>query len=317
MIRYVDNKHKFSAVVDSRQVSEVPLPARHRVERHGAIRLGTGHEMRIIARLFALFDMHPVGYYDLSVVGFPLHATAFRPLTSSALAQNPFRVFTSVLRRELLPADARQLVDTVLSKRNLFTERLMGLLEKAEKERFLAKEDENELMTGALEIFRWHSTANVSQSDYGAMNAAHPMVADIASFPSAHINHLTPRTLDIDEVQETMARKHMPYKDRIEGPPRRQCSILLRQTSFRALEEQVRFIDQTGQTVDGHHTARFGEVEQRGAALTKQGRKLYDEFLRQANTNAAANGGSEQDYQDALHRAFKDFSDNRLLSAKS
>ena len=50
MIRYVDNKHKFSAVVDSRQVSEVPLPARHRVERHGAIRLGTGHEMRIIAR---------------------------------------------------------------------------------------------------------------------------------------------------------------------------------------------------------------------------------------------------------------------------
>jgi len=186
----------------------------------------------------------------------------------------------------------------------------MGLLEKAEKERFLAKEDENELMTEALEIFRWHSTANVSQSDYGAMNAAHPMVADIASFPSAHINHLTPRTLDIDEVQETMARKHMPYKDRIEGPPRRQCSILLRQTSFRALEEQVRFIDQTGQTVDGHHTARFGEVEQRGAALTKQGRKLYDEFLRQANTNAAANGGSEQDYQDALHRAFKDFPDN-------
>ena len=42
------------------------LPARHHLERHGAIRLGSEHELRIVKRLFALFGMHPVGYYDLS-----------------------------------------------------------------------------------------------------------------------------------------------------------------------------------------------------------------------------------------------------------
>lgn len=40
--------------------------------------------------------------------------------------------------------------------------------------------------------------------EYVKLNSEHPIVADIASFPSAHINHLTPRTLDIDLVQKTM-----------------------------------------------------------------------------------------------------------------
>lgn len=50
----------------------------------------------------------------------------------------------------------------------------------------------------------------------------------------------------------------------IEGPPRREVPILLRQTSFKALEEQVLFVDEK----QGTHTARFGEIEQRGVALT-------------------------------------------------
>lgn len=41
-------------------------------ERHGAIRLGTAHELQTIRRIFKLLDMHPVGYYDLSIAGLPL-----------------------------------------------------------------------------------------------------------------------------------------------------------------------------------------------------------------------------------------------------
>ncbi|ODM19770.1 hypothetical protein SI65_04756 [Aspergillus cristatus] len=55
------------------------LPSRNRVERHGAIRLGTPHELCTIRRMFAVMGMYTVGYYDLSVAGFPMHATAFRP----------------------------------------------------------------------------------------------------------------------------------------------------------------------------------------------------------------------------------------------
>jgi uncharacterized glyoxalase superfamily metalloenzyme YdcJ len=46
------------------------LPVRHQLERHGAIRVGTEHEMRMISRLFGIMGMHPVGYYDLSMVGY-------------------------------------------------------------------------------------------------------------------------------------------------------------------------------------------------------------------------------------------------------
>jgi hypothetical protein len=84
IINEVDDKVLQARRTLSPNSSEViqELPSRHRLERHGAIRLGTVHELRTIRRLFAVLGMHPVGYYDLSVVGFPLHATAFRPLTA-------------------------------------------------------------------------------------------------------------------------------------------------------------------------------------------------------------------------------------------
>lgn len=43
-----------------------PEKLRLRAERHGAIRLGTPAELRLVARMFKLLGMHPVGYYGLS-----------------------------------------------------------------------------------------------------------------------------------------------------------------------------------------------------------------------------------------------------------
>ena len=43
----------------------------------------------------------PVGYYDLSVAGVPVHSTAFRPIDVESLNRNPFRIVTSLLRLEL------------------------------------------------------------------------------------------------------------------------------------------------------------------------------------------------------------------------
>jgi uncharacterized glyoxalase superfamily metalloenzyme YdcJ len=55
------------------------------VARHGAIRVGTADELRTLARLFAVMGMAPVGYYDLSPAGLPVHSTAFRPLEAESL----------------------------------------------------------------------------------------------------------------------------------------------------------------------------------------------------------------------------------------
>ncbi|KAL6240566.1 hypothetical protein RBB50_012486 [Rhinocladiella similis] len=299
---------KFQA--DLAQISTEKLPARHRVERHGAIRMGTAQELRTITKLFAIFNMYPVGYYDLSVVGFPLHSTAFRPLTSAALASNPFRVFTTLLRADLLSGDVRALAENALSKRKLFTDRLLQLMEKAETEGCLSATEQDELITESLEIFRWHPIATVTKSDYNKMNAGHPMIADIASFRSAHINHLTPRTLDIDVVQQAMLDQGIPAKERIEGPPQRKCPILLRQTSFKALEEPVKFDNGNGVLVDGCHTARFGEVEQRGAAVTRKGRELYDRLLAETNAIAAEKNAKGSVYYEILQNVFHDYPDD-------
>ncbi|HBS61394.1 MAG TPA: DUF1338 domain-containing protein, partial [Stenotrophomonas sp.] len=77
------------------QMDRTDERARLAQERHGAIRVGTAEELATLGRLFALMGMYPVGYYDLSVAGVPVHSTAFRPRTAKALAHNPFRVFTS------------------------------------------------------------------------------------------------------------------------------------------------------------------------------------------------------------------------------
>lgn len=277
----------------------------HKLERHGAVRLGSEHELRLIKRLFALYGMHPVGYYDLRVVDFPLHATAFRPLSLESLRNNPFRVFVSVLRKDLIAPDIRARVEEILGKRELFTPRLLEMMDRAEAETTMKSQDAVDLIMESLKIFRWHSRSTVTMDDYLTLKREHPMIADIVCFPSAHINHLTPRTLDIDLVQAAMVREGLPAKEAIEGPPRRECPILLRQTSFKALEERVTFSSAIGTPVTGTHTARFGEVEQRGAAVTPTGRALYDELLQLASQRAV-NG---QDLDVALKEAFSSYPD--------
>jgi len=255
--------------------------ARLDTERHGAIRLGTAAELAMMRRLFAVMGMQPVGYYDLSQAGLPVHATAFRPLTEASLARNPFRVFTSLLRLELIDdAALRAHASQILAQRQIFTPRCVALIEQAEVVGGLTALEAAEFIAEALHTFRWHGEATVDIDTYNQLKAAHPLIADVVCFKGPHINHLTPRVLDIDRAQAAMVERGIPAKDGIEGPPPRRCPILLRQTSFLALNEPIQFIGST--PVAGSHTARFGEIEQRGCALTRKGRALYDAVLAQS-----------------------------------
>ncbi|SEM27575.1 Uncharacterized metalloenzyme YdcJ, glyoxalase superfamily [Pseudoxanthomonas sp. GM95] len=278
-------------------------------ERHGAIRVGTAEELTMLRRLFAVMGMVPVGYYDLSVAGVPVHSTAFRPVTAEALARNPFRVFTSLLRLELIEdAELRAEVDAILQQRDIFTEGARALIAQCERDGGLEEADARQFVREALETFRWHGDATVSHATYHALHDAHRLIADVVSFRGPHINHLTPRTLDIDAAQEEMQARGIDAKAVIEGPPRRLVPILLRQTSFKALEEAVAFPGDSG-TERGTHTARFGEIEQRGLALTPKGRALYDQLLNQAREAGGA-GSTGGDYSERLAAAFAQFPDD-------
>lgn len=290
------------------------------IERHGAIRLGTPHELRTIRRLFAVIGLHPVGYYNLAAAGLPMHATCFRPRSTSSLKRNPFRVFTSLLRPELIQDDeARTLALSILSKRNIFTAELMNLLDVADAQRGRLTVDQGtRFVMQAMQTFRWHDTAASSLDDYQFLKKEHSILADIACFRSAHINHLTPRTLDIAAAQDKMKTQGLKVKDRIEGPPERSCPILLRQTSFLAIEEPIQFItrrsgEESGPSfVCGSHRARFGEIEERGAAVTLAGRRLYDELLSEAmatTETSSSSSSTPQELDRQVQIAFQKYPD--------
>ncbi|GLK47195.1 DUF1338 domain-containing protein [Brevundimonas intermedia] len=260
--------------------------ARLSEERHGAIRVGTADELATIARAFAVMGMAPVSYYNLASAGVPVHSTAFRPVDPAALARNPFRVFCSLLRLELIEDEAlRQEAAAALARRDIFTPGARALIETGETAGGLDEDQADRFVSELLETFRWHAEATVSAAVYERLVAAHRLIADVVSFKGPHINHLTPRTLDIDAAQAAMPERGITPKETIEGPPARACPILLRQTSFKALQEAIAFPGADG-AVQGVHTARFGEIEQRGCALTSAGRALYDAALASQDFSA-------------------------------
>lgn len=280
--------------------------ARVTEERHGAIRLGTADEMKNMARVFAVMGMHPVEYYDLTVANLPVHSTAFRPVTEEALAENPFRVFTSVLRMDIIEEkypEAATLAKDALTARKIFSPKLLELVNKHEFSGGLSTEESELFIEEAMKTFRWHARAAVPKATYETLLKTDALLADIASFAGPHINHLTPRVLDIDTLYARMREKSIVMTPTIQGPPKMETDILLRQTSFQALVEAVEFLDEGGAAEKGQHRARFGEVEQRGIALTPKGRTLYDTAIIEVDKIKQ----SDPRYAEVLASAFQNF----------
>ena len=252
-------------------------------ERHGAIRVGTPEELAEVGRVFGACGMHPVGFYDLREANppIPVVSTAFRPIERAELAANPFRVFTSVLvvddRRffdEQVEAELREF----LAARTLFDPELLDLADRMEAVGSLSTEQAERFLALATQAFAL-SPEPVDRAWYARLEAISSVAADIGGVASTHINHLTPRVLDIDALYERMEARGIAMIDRIQGPPRTAPGapdVLLRQTSFRALSEPRSFREEDGSVTEGALRVRFGEVEQRGVALTPRGREVYD-----------------------------------------
>lgn len=262
-------------------------------ERHGAIRLGTPAEMRQVARVFAALGMYPVGAYDLrdaSASSVPVVSTAFRPTEPEELARNPFRVFTSLLTvwdEQFFDADLRARLGEFLARREVFGPELLVLADRADAEDGLGEDDARRFLALATAAFEL-SPEPVDRAWYAELEAVSPVAADIGGVGSTHINHLTPRVLDIDDLYQRMTARGITMIDEIQGPPRWDGpDVLLRQTSFRALSEPRAFREPDGTVAAGSLRVRFGEVEARGIALTPAGRALYDDLLAEVDARLA------------------------------
>ena len=258
-------------------------------ERHGAIRVGSPAELAATARVFAGFGMHPVGFYDLrdaSASSVPVVSTAFRPVDADELARNPFRVFTSMLTtddRRFFDRPTQTRLEAFLAERTLFGDDLLALADRAAAEGGLPEPAATELLRLATAAFAL-SDEPVDEDWYRHLERISAVAADIGGVPSTHVNHLTPRVLDIDELYRRMQARGIEMISEIQGPPAWEGpDVLLRQTSFRALAEDRVFRAADGSVRRGQLKVRFGEVEQRGIALTPRGRDLYDRLVAEVD----------------------------------
>lgn len=255
-------------------------------ERHGAIRLGKPEEYAMMARFFNCLDMQPVNFYNLADAGSksqPVISTAFRPLKNA-----DHRVFCSLLMTDYFDKETENRIKQTLKDRQIFSKNLIKLIEISEKENEFDEKQADDFIKEAKKLFSWRGTA-IDHDLYKLMvEKKFNIAADIACFPNPHLNHLTPNSLDIDFLYNEMVKRFSGdlknistkgMKDSIEGPPAMQNLVLLRQTSYKALDEKVEFTNLDGAKVIATHTARFGEIEQRGVALTPKGRTIYDRLI--------------------------------------
>ncbi|MEI7657936.1 MAG: DUF1338 family protein [Phycisphaerae bacterium] len=150
---------------------------------------------------------------------------------------------------------------------------------------------------GQLDEATFRSRARTSLGRLAAAADAHHMrllfrhltVEQIAKFRKGSANAVAIDAL-VDALVERLHQadlrltdlKHSGFKDTTEGPSQ-DTPVLLRQDSYKALTEAVRFTQPDGSAIDTTHTARFGEVEQRFYATTPKGRALYDKCLAEAD----------------------------------
>lgn len=279
-------------------------------ERHGAIRVGSPEELAQVARVFSAFGMDPVGFYDLRTsdgTGVPVVATAFRPTEQDELAKNPFRVFTSMLSTDdsrFFDEDTRAGLRRFLSGRRLFAPALLELADRAADNGGLEGDDAAELLALVTEAFTLTRTP-IDQGWYNHLARISSVAADIGGVATTHINHLTPRVLDIAALYDRMQARGIEMIDAIQGPPEWDGpDVLLRQTSFRALSERRWFRRSDGVIILGDLRVRFGEVEQRGIALTAGGMKTYEHAM--ATIAEQAEGAEQSRRQQIARRVWAD-----------
>lgn len=265
-------------------------------ERHGAIRVGSPEELAQAARVFGAVGMFAVNFYDLRDAKpnpIPVVSTAFRPTDRHELAKNPFRVFTSMLvpeDRRFFTPDLESRLKRYISGRTLFPQELLDLADAAVATNGLPDDKAQTFLDLAAASFAL-SADPVDREWYEELEAISGVAADIGGVSTTHINHLTPRVLDIDELYRRMELRGVSMIDSIQGPPRWEGpDVLLRQTSFRALSEPRLFAEPNGSVAEGELRVRFGEVEARGIALTRDGRALYDQSMAEVDAEAARSG---------------------------
>ena len=105
--------------------------------------------------------------------------------------------------RRFFDADLQARVQRFLGARTLFPPALLELADRSVAEGGLSPADSGRFLDLATAAFAL-SPEPIDQPWYDELSAVSGVAADIAGVTTTHVNHLTPRVLDIDELYQRM-----------------------------------------------------------------------------------------------------------------
>ncbi len=110
-------------------------------------------------------------------------------------------------------------MEAFLARRKLFDPALLARARVIAAEGGCEADEAEAFVAGAAAAFAL-SREPIDKSWYDELSRVSAVAADIAGVSSTHINHLTPRVLDIDELYRRMTERGITMIDAIQGPPR-------------------------------------------------------------------------------------------------
>ena len=279
---------------------------------HAAIRCASDHELQTIRKIFALMGSEPVNYYDLRE-RVSVESTAFRPVSSSEIQLNGFRIFCSILSMECIPEEHRHFVQSIIDRRNIFDDQLLGLIDTGESQRGFNQTDAAQFVEKCVQLFTRPEVALVSVDEYQRLQSINKVAAQVLVSNALAFNHLTPSVASVPKAHAEMRKRGIKTIPVWQGPVGK--DFILRQTSCLAPATVLKFPNGDGTFTEAEHQETFVEFEERQQALTRKGRLLFEEMYANGKSKLKVDENSpqfEQHYYETMRSALDSFPDDAL-----
>jgi len=274
---------------------------------HAAIRCASPQELRTVKDILALMGCEPVNYYDLREK-VSVQSTAFRPTCPLDIQRNGFRLFCSMLSIDCITESDRHFVESIIGRRDLFSETLQDLLETGKQQGGLDEQQGEAFVAECVNLFIRPETAMVSKTEHEQLRAINKVAAQVLVTNSLAFNHLTPSVASVPEAHRQMLQRGIQTIPVWQGPVGK--DVVLRQTSCLAPPVKLKFPADDGAFVEADYQETFVEFEERLNALTAKGRLWFEDLFARGKQQLAlseADPGYADHYYEVMSAALEPF----------
>jgi uncharacterized glyoxalase superfamily metalloenzyme YdcJ len=277
---------------------------------HAAIRCASAKELQTIRRVFSLMGNQPVNFYDLRE-RVSVESTAFRPVDAKEIRLNGFRVFCSLLSLDCIAEEHRPFVQSIIDRRDIFDEEILGLIERGEAQGGFEKADAIRFVEKCVDLFTRPENALVSIDEYQQLQKINKVAAQVLVSNALAFNHLTPSVASVPKAHEEMQKRGIDTIPVWQGPVGK--NFILRQTSCLAPATKLKFPNGDGTFTVAEHQETFVEFEERQQALTRKGRLLFEEMYAKGKQRLKVDekaAAFETHYYETMQSALDSFPDD-------